>query len=110
LVNEIASIISQLERQRAAIDRAISALRDVEGVKQAQTASPGEATTKKPKKRRMSAAGRRRIAEAAKKRWADKRAAEGVTTEKPGPTKKRSLPKKGARKRAARKAATLPAV
>jgi hypothetical protein len=108
-VNEIASIISQLERQRAAIDRAISALREVEGVKPAQTAPSGKATAKEPKKRRMSAAGRRRIAEAAKKRWADKRAAEGITAEKPGPTKKRTAPKKAGRKRATRKAATLPA-
>jgi hypothetical protein len=107
-VNEIASIISQLERQRAAIDRAISALREVEGVKPVETASP-EATAKKPQKRRMSAAGRRRIAEAAKKRWADKRAAEGVTAEKPGPTKKRPAPKKAARKKATKKAATPPA-
>ena len=46
---------------------------------------------------------------AAKKRWADKRAAEGATTETPGPTKRRSAPKKTARQKATKKAATAPA-
>jgi hypothetical protein len=38
-VKEIANFISQFERQRAAIDRAISALREVEGVKAADRIS-----------------------------------------------------------------------
>jgi len=47
-VNEFANIISQLNRQQAAIDRAITALREVEGAKAAQTASPGEAPQRRP--------------------------------------------------------------
>ena len=98
-MNAIKGIISQLERQRAAIDRAISALRDVEGVQPAQTKSDGPVAEEQPRKRRMSAAGRRRIGEATRKRWADKRAAEAALAEKTAPTKKASATKKAGRKR-----------
>lgn len=65
-MSEIGKIISQLEQQRDAMDRAIAALREVED------------QGPKPVKRQMSAAGRRRIIEATKKRWAAKRAADAA--------------------------------
>ena len=61
-MNDIARVISRLEKQRATIDCAISALREVEALKPAETAAAAEPT--EPKKRQMSAAGRRRISEA----------------------------------------------
>jgi hypothetical protein len=81
-VNEIPGIISRLERQRTALERAISALRDMEGAQ--ATAKTGTAGTpaRGRKKSRLSAAGRRRIAEAARKRWAEKRAADAAAAKK----------------------------
>jgi hypothetical protein len=82
-LNDISGIISQLERQRTAIDRALQALRDIEG-----TGEP--APKKRGRKRRMSAEGRARIGEATRKRWAAKRAAEAAAGQKGNkPAKKR---------------------
>jgi hypothetical protein len=80
-LNDVTRIISDLERQRTAIDRAISALREVAGRGLGNTMSPstpepatgGAPATKK--KRQLSPEGRQRIIDAAKKRWAAKRAA-----------------------------------
>jgi hypothetical protein len=100
-VNDIAKAISQLERQRATIDHAIAALREVEALapnthSSAEPSKPGE----KPVKRRMSTAGRKRISEAAKKRWAEKRAAEAVPPRKKGPSTRKSA-RRGVTKKAA---------
>jgi hypothetical protein len=80
-VNNVENVISQLEEQRSAIDRAISALREVNG---APSTGPGvhRIGQSKTKKRRLSAEGRRRIIEATKKRWAAKRMAEAGTATK----------------------------
>ena len=78
-MSEISSIIERLQRQRESIDKAIAALNEVESVSNSSTKAGS-------KKRGMSAAGRQRISEATKKRWADKRAAESER-----PTKKRIL-------------------
>jgi hypothetical protein len=100
-VNDIAKAISQLERQRATIDHAIAALREVEALaptthSSARQSKPAE----KPVKRRMSAAGRKRISEAAKKRWAEKRAAEAVPPRKKGLSTRKTA-RRGATKKAA---------
>lgn len=84
-MSDLSSIITDLERQREAIERALLALRDVQGSgspaiakkrgrprKSAADAVPG------PKKRILSPEGRRRIIEATKKRWAAVRAAGGA--------------------------------
>jgi hypothetical protein len=66
-------IINQLEQQKAAIERALAALREIEGIatpamaKEIRPATP-EAPTRKRKK--FSAAARRKIALAQKARWA----------------------------------------
>lgn len=94
-MNDITRTISQLEQQRASLDRAIQALRDVEGGKtRAAVRGFGGA----PKKRQMSAEGRRRIAEAARKRWAEIRANKAAQS-------KRAGRKRAGRKSAAKKAA-----
>jgi hypothetical protein len=76
-VNDVESIISKLEKQRSAIDRAISALREITG---SPATGPDVAESKtKTKKRHLSPEGRKRIIEATKRRWAAKRTAEAGT-------------------------------
>ena len=68
-MNDVENIISKLEKQRSAIDRAISALREITG---SPTTGP-DVVESKTKKRRLSPEGRKRIIEATKRRWAAKR-------------------------------------
>jgi hypothetical protein len=79
-VNDLKGIISQLERQRTAIDRALSALQQVTGAPEAKRSTGGstdnQQMTRTKRKGRLTPAGRRRLSEAMKKRWAAKRAAE----------------------------------
>lgn len=102
-MNDIAKAISELERQRATIDHAIAALREVEALAPAAHASSSGPSKpeKKTVRRRMSAEGRKRISEAAKKRWAEKRAAEAAPSAKKGPSTKKTARRRGARKAAA---------
>jgi RNA polymerase primary sigma factor len=103
-VNDIGRVISRLEQQRATIDRALSALREIDAQKPSQsTEAPERASGSKPKKRRMSEEGRQRIIAAVRKRWAEKRAAEaqaGKSAAKQTSAKK-SAPKKSAAKKSA---------
>jgi hypothetical protein len=91
-VNDIGQIISRLEHQREAIDRAIRALREIEGpTKRSVSAlaatrsvhpntSPNRQSLPRvsketpskvePKKGQLTAAGRKKLSLAAKKRWA----------------------------------------
>jgi hypothetical protein len=91
-------IIAQLEQQRDAIDRALSALREVEGrapasaVKAAAKTTPAGKPAKKQRKGGMSAEGKERLVAALKARWAAKKAA----AEAPAPPAKRGRPKKSA--------------
>ena len=101
-MNDIARVISRLEQQRTTIDRAISALREVEGLKPAESASVDGAAPSESKKRRMSAAGRRKIAEGTRRYWAEKRAE--AAQAKKAATKTASL-RKAARKKGAGKGA-----
>jgi hypothetical protein len=76
-VDDVNKMISQLEQQRGAIDRALSALRELAGT--APTAKNNFPGLKKQSpargKRRMSPEGLARIIVANRKRWAVKRAA-----------------------------------
>jgi hypothetical protein len=68
-----ASIITLLENRKSAIDRALVALRDVDGMAAPATTSAVEpATPEAPtqKRKRRSAAVRRRMQEAQRLRWA----------------------------------------
>jgi hypothetical protein len=79
MTDSLNGIIKQLERQERAIERALAALRDVEGIP-APAAPVGAPATRKGG---MTPAGRRRLSLALKKRWAAKRAAEGAVTTTP---------------------------
>ncbi|MCZ2080655.1 MAG: hypothetical protein LC130_37275 [Bryobacterales bacterium] len=100
-MNDISKAISQLERRREKIDRAIAALRDVE--REVEAPVPTVSTSKrqrgsKPAERTLTPEGRRRIAEATRKRWAAKRAADEALQKKAGTPAKRASTRK-ARKR-----------
>jgi hypothetical protein len=79
-----ASIIQQLERKKTAIERALAALRDIEG-----TAPP--ANVPAARKGGMTPAGRRRISAALKKRWAAKKAAEAAPAAIPAKAARRKV-------------------
>jgi hypothetical protein len=76
-VNDLGKIISQLEHQRTAIDRAISALREIGDATPTQHVTRA-AKAKTAVKRHLSPEGRKRIVEATKRRWAAKRAADAL--------------------------------
>lgn len=74
-MNDIQNIISQLEQQRTAIERAIAALRDVDVPAPEKRGRPGRKPGKAAKRTHISDEGRARLAEAMRKRWVAKRSA-----------------------------------
>jgi hypothetical protein len=101
-VNNVENVISQLETQRSAIDRAISALREVAGKSPlAQVTSPS--SNGQPRKRHLSPEGRRRIIAATKKRSAAKRAnGEGTASKRTAAPRRPGVMSPEGRKRLAR--------
>jgi hypothetical protein len=91
MTNSLKDIIKNLEQQRTAIDRALEALRDIDGpgVEVGASATPAARTSAGPRKAvrkgGMTPEGRRRLSEALKARWAAKR---GSATA-PGPAKRK---------------------
>ena len=86
-MSDITNVVAQLEQQREAIDRAISALREIEGSGPNRAASTISPTKTHGRKRHLSAEGRANIIAAIKKRWAAKRAAEATAAKKSAPKK-----------------------
>jgi hypothetical protein len=78
MTESLKDIIQKLEHQRTAIDRALTALHEIDGtsVEGDLAASAAGAT----RKGGMTPEGRRRLSEALRKRWAAKRAASGHTS------------------------------
>jgi hypothetical protein len=99
LTDGLTSIIAQLERQKTAIDRALAALREVDG------AAAGEPNVNTPATRKggMTPEGKKRLIKALKKRWAARKAAaqeassDAAPKETPAP-RKRSLTPEGRRR------------
>lgn len=100
-LNDIQNIISQLEQQRTAIERAIAALRDIDVPAPAQRGRPGRKPGKTAKRTHISDEGRARLAEAMRKRWVAKRS--GSVAKKA--YKKRAPQKTSSRGAGGRKAA-----
>ena len=79
-MNGLKGIISQLERQRTAINRALSALQSVtnapENTRSMISAIDSRQTTRTRRKGGITPAGRKRLSQLMKKRWAARRAAE----------------------------------
>lgn len=82
-MSDVQNIISQLEQQRDAIERAISALRDINP---AQAAAVQAVDRAQPAERgsrgHITPEGRRKLAEAMKRRWAAKRTAQRSSARK----------------------------
>lgn len=94
MTDSFGGIIDQLERQKAAVERALAALRAIET---AEAPAPAALASIRPATRKggMTAAGRKRVAEAQRKRWAAKKAAASVPDSSPkkaGPRKIRFTP------------------
>jgi hypothetical protein len=70
--NSLTEVIRRLEEQKAGIERALAALRDIEGT--GEETGTSTAGTRGRRKGGMTPAGRRRLSEALKARWAAKRA------------------------------------
>jgi hypothetical protein len=78
-MNGIKDIIKKLDQQRIAIERALSALREMDGtaldgVVATPKASAATGPRKAKRKGGMTPEGRRRLSEALRARWAAKRA------------------------------------
>ena len=67
---EVSKIVAELDREIARLKEARALLA---GVTSPNRSSGKKKSTAKPRKRTMTAEGRRRIAEAMKKRWAERR-------------------------------------
>ncbi|MEP6714161.1 MAG: hypothetical protein ABJC09_01225 [Terriglobia bacterium] len=70
-------VVAQLERQSAAIDKALTALRELDGASAAEPAAEnpaGRPAKGRKRKSRMSPEGRARLIAALKRRWASKKA------------------------------------
>ena len=63
----------EIATEAAAIYKAFPELRDRRSGGAAETAAPARAAAKTPRRRTLSAAGRKRISDAQKKRWAAKK-------------------------------------
>jgi len=77
-------IIASLEKQRVAIEKALDALKEIDGSVPAASSPSGRGAAKtgeaseSSRRGRISPEGRKRLAEAMKRRWAVKRAASTV--------------------------------
>lgn len=102
---EINHIITSLEQQLAAVERALSALRSVAGIAGSEANTPrrrgrppGSKSDTAGQKRVLSPEGRQRIIEATRRRWAAARKAQ-----KQAPAQKRTPAKRGGMTAAGRK-------
>jgi hypothetical protein len=78
-------ILATLRAERDKLDKAITALEALGETPQASTkasVNTTKSTASKPKKRVMSAAGRKRIAEAQRARWAARKTSKTAASEK----------------------------
>ncbi len=94
-MNDFESTIRQLEQMRTSIDRALTALQGMPG--QGDNSHQPLTVPQLPKagKRRLSAEGRRRIAEAARKRWAAFHKTAGTVKRSAAKPRKRRLSPEG---------------
>ena len=91
-MNDLKGIILQLEHQRSAIDRALSALKEATGLPETKPSTRSN-NGRAQRKSRITPEGRRRLSEALKRRWAAKRALEAASkraSSKRAATKKRA--------------------
>ncbi|MGE5138249.1 MAG: hypothetical protein ACM3JD_02200 [Rudaea sp.] len=75
-MSDLADIIRRLEQQKAAIDRALTALCQIGGSADSSSAAPSEPEPAIIQKRGITPAGRKKLSEALRRRWAEKRASQ----------------------------------
>lgn len=109
-MSSVEQMISQLERHRDALDSALAALREVSGAAFSTAARRRGVKQVPRKKRRLSAEGRQRIAEAARKRWAGLKTeqAEQSPSEAAPPSSQLRTKKTAPKKKAAKGSAAKP--
>ena len=91
MANAFKDVINRLQRQRAAIERALAALQEVDDT-EASTPTAAVTKTRRKKKRFVTEEVRAKMVEGQQRRWAAKKAAE------------KKAARKAARKRAVKKA------
>jgi hypothetical protein len=86
MANSLSEVIKKLEQQRIGIERALAALRDIEGPGFETAAPAAVRSVGRPRKAKrkggMTPEGRRRLSEALKARWAAKKAAAAAPAKK----------------------------
>jgi hypothetical protein len=103
MANSLNEVIKKLEQQRIGIERALAALREIEGPG-LETGAPAAASAPRgrPKAKRkggMTPEGRRRLSEALKARWAAKKADSVVPAAVPAKAKRKGGMTPAGRKR-----------
>jgi hypothetical protein len=91
MANSLNEVIKKLEQQRIGIERALAALREIEGPAASVPATaPGPGRPRKARRKGgMTPEGRRRLSEALKARWAAKKAGSGVSASAPTKAKRK---------------------
>jgi hypothetical protein len=93
LADGLTNIITQLERQKAAIDMALAALRDIGDAPVPDASAEAEPVARTARKRGMSPDGKKRLVAALKRRGASKKAAEKTpVASAPAPGRRKGAP------------------
>jgi len=80
MANSLNEVIKKLEQQRTGIERALAALREIEGPAAMPAAAPALGRPRKARRKGgMTPEGRKRLSEALKARWAAKKAGSSVS-------------------------------
>jgi hypothetical protein len=87
MADALNGIITQLERQKTAVERALAALRSIEGTE--TPASTPSSSGPAKRKGGMTPEGRKRLSAALRKRWAAKKAAKGAPAAAPKSTRRK---------------------
>jgi hypothetical protein len=72
---DIHRILTELEDERDRLDRAITLLKGIESPGTARKTAAPSTSKSKPRRRGLTPAGRKRLSEMMKKRWAERRKA-----------------------------------
>jgi hypothetical protein len=86
MANSLSEVIKKLEQQRTGIERALAALRDIEGPGLETAAPAAVRSVGRPRKAKrkggMTPEGRKRLSEALKARWAARKAGASAPAKK----------------------------
>jgi len=103
MANSLNEVIKKLEQQRIGIERALAALREIEGPGLETIATPAASAPRGRRKAKrkggMTPEGRRRLSEALKARWAAKKAGSAVPATAPAKAKRKGGMTPAGRKR-----------